>query len=71
MKIKTKTKKQNIILPLVILWNCTSFSQDAKDALSTSVSFLLVPGVNGGIWEGTSVRREKSNLKFSYIFSIN
>lgn len=42
--------------PLVILYSCTSFSHEANDALRTSVSFLLVPGVNGGIW-GWSVLR--------------
>lgn len=48
-------------LPLVILYDCTSFSQDANDAFSTSVSFLLVPGVSGGIC-GWSAIEECSQL---------
>jgi hypothetical protein len=36
-------------IPLVILYDCTSFSQDANDAWSASLSFLFVPGVSGGI----------------------
>lgn len=43
--------------PLVILNNCTSFSQDAKEAFNTSVSFLLVPGVSGGICVGASANK--------------
>lgn len=45
-------------LPLVILRYCTSFSHDAKEAFKTSVSFLFVPGVKGGIWVGTSAKRK-------------
>lgn len=44
------------ILPLVILQFWTSFSHDANDAFRTSASFLFVPGVNGGICVGTSVK---------------
>lgn len=47
-------------LPLVILNDWTSFSHDANDAFNTSVSFLFVPGVSGGICVGTSGRRKKN-----------
>lgn len=46
-------------LPLVILRSCTSFSQDANDAFKTSLIFLLVPGVSGGICDGTSENKTK------------
>lgn len=38
----------------MILQFCTSFSHDANDAFNTSVSFLFVPGVSGGICVGIS-----------------
>lgn len=54
-----KEKSQNFedkngTVPFVILQFCTSFSQDANDAFNTSVSFLFVPGVSGGICVGIS-----------------
>lgn len=49
-------------LPFVVLQFCASFSHEANDALSTSVSFLFVPGVNGGIWEGISGTTKKNNI---------
>lgn len=51
-----------LYVPFVILQFCTSFSQEANDAFSTSVNFLFVPGVNGGIWVGISASTKKRNV---------
>lgn len=45
--------------PLVILNVCTSFSHDANEAFRTSVNFLFVPGVRGGICAGTSEIKQR------------
>lgn len=52
-----------LILPLVILNVWTSFSHEAKEAFRTSVNFLFVPGVSGGICVGTSIYNIKKNKK--------
>jgi len=48
-----------LLLPLVILQFCTSFSQEAKEAFKTSFTFRFVPGVRGGNAVGTSAMKIK------------
>jgi hypothetical protein len=51
---------------LVILYVCISFSHDANDAFNTSVNFLFVPGVSGGICVGTSVEEEEKKAQIKH-----
>lgn len=48
--------------PLGMLRRSCSFSQEANDAFSASVIFLLVPGVSGGTCVGISETPSKSNI---------